>query len=387
MRRRRCAGLLLAALVAGCGDAAPHAAPPATVANPRREADLTTVTLTAEAEGRLGITTAPAEQRDVARVREVGGEIVAPPGSALMVLAPFAGTVEAPSGGAIPGAGAVVEQGASIARLVLLPSDPNLGRAQEEVDIAAARLQVASARAERARALRERSLISAADAEDAAAAEVEAQAAVRAAEQRLRILFGTARGDTTASALVLRAPRRGVVRQVNVAAGQTVAASAPLFEIVSLDPAWVRVPLYAGDVRDVAPGAAVTVRDAAGSGPAAVARPIAGPPTADAAAASVDLWFELPGAAWRPGQRVLVHLALRRREARLVVPWSAVVFDASGGAWVYERREPHVYVRRRVDIAWVAGDLAVLRMGPAAGTAVVTAGAAELFGTEFGGGK
>ena len=42
------------------------------------------------------------------------------------------------------------------------------------------------------------------------------------------------------------------------------------------------------------------------------------------------------------------------------------------------------FVRRRVELARVVEDLAVLRRGPPAGTSVVTVGAAELFGTEFG---
>jgi hypothetical protein len=46
-----------------------------------------------------------------------------------------------------------------------------------------------------------------------------------------------------------------------------------------------------------------------------------------------------------------------------------------------------VFVRHRVEIADVVADAAVLRQGPAPGTRVVTVGAAELFGTEFGAGK
>jgi len=66
------------------------------------------------------------------------------------------------------------------------------------------------------------------------------------------------------------------------------------------------------------------------------------------------------------------------------VPWSAVVFDIHGGTWVYERTGDRSYARRRVVVRYVAGDAAVLESGPPPGTAVVTAGAAELFGTETG---
>ena len=54
---------------------------------------------------------------------------------------------------------------------------------------------------------------------------------------------------------------------------------------------------------------------------------------------------------------------------------------------MYVVREPRVYVRQRVVVADITGSLAVLSQGPAAGARVVTDGAAELFGVEFGAGK
>ena len=51
---------------------------------------------------------------------------------------------------------------------------------------------------------------------------------------------------------------------------------------------------------------------------------------------------------------------------------------------MYENPSAHVYVRRRVEVSHVIGDLAVLARGPAEGTVVVVIGAAELFGAEFG---
>ena len=68
---------------------------------------------------------------------------------------------------------------------------------------------------------------------------------------------------------------------------------------------------------------------------------------------------------------------------REVVPYAAVLYDARGDTWVYTSPEPLVFVRHRITIEYIAGDLAVLADGPPVGTAVVTVGAAELFGTEF----
>jgi hypothetical protein len=68
---------------------------------------------------------------------------------------------------------------------------------------------------------------------------------------------------------------------------------------------------------------------------------------------------------------------------RKVVPYAAVLYDTHGDTWVYTSPEPLVFVRHRITIDRIAGDLAILADGPPAGTAVVTVGAAELFGTEF----
>jgi hypothetical protein len=71
----------------------------------------------------------------------------------------------------------------------------------------------------------------------------------------------------------------------------------------------------------------------------------------------------------------------------VTVPLTALLVDHSGGTWVYQRLDSLSFARRRVEVARVAGDRAVIIRGITAGSLVVTAGAAELFGTEFGAGK
>jgi hypothetical protein len=72
-----------------------------------------------------------------------------------------------------------------------------------------------------------------------------------------------------------------------------------------------------------------------------------------------------------------------RGAKRKVVPYAAVLYDARGETWVYTSPEPLVFVRHRIRVDYIDRDRAVLSEGPAAGTAVVTVGAAELFGAEF----
>ncbi|MGW3612091.1 hypothetical protein ACWD6N_19725 [Micromonospora sp. NPDC005163] len=73
-----------------------------------------------------------------------------------------------------------------------------------------------------------------------------------------------------------------------------------------------------------------------------------------------------------------------------VVPYSAVLYDPTGLAWVYTVPQPLTYVREKVVVATVGGaggTDAFLAQAPPAGTAIVTIGVIELWGAELGVGK
>jgi len=72
-----------------------------------------------------------------------------------------------------------------------------------------------------------------------------------------------------------------------------------------------------------------------------------------------------------------------RAGTRTVIPYSAVVYDTNGSTWTYVNTAARTYVRQPIKITAIRGHTAVLSGGPAAGAAVVTAGAPELLGTEF----
>ncbi len=78
---------------------------------------------------------------------------------------------------------------------------------------------------------------------------------------------------------------------------------------------------------------------------------------------------------------------MQGEQTGLVVPSAAIMYDIYGGAWVYVAVGERAFQRRRVLIRFSDGDRAVLAEGPAPGADVVVAGAAELYGAEFGAGK
>jgi len=67
-----------------------------------------------------------------------------------------------------------------------------------------------------------------------------------------------------------------------------------------------------------------------------------------------------------------------------IIPHAAVFYGLNGETWTYTSPEPLTFVREPITVRAIDGDTAYLSAGPAAGTAVVTVGAAELFGVESG---
>lgn len=97
-----------------------------------------------------------------------------------------------------------------------------------------------------------------------------------------------------------------------------------------------------------------------------------------------------PAAARRVGIRTAtvdeVRIPVRHGGDRVreTIPYSAVLYSADGKTFAYRRERRLVYVRTPITVTDIRGDRAVLASGPPVGTAVVTVGAPELYGTEFG---
>lgn len=75
--------------------------------------------------------------------------------------------------------------------------------------------------------------------------------------------------------------------------------------------------------------------------------------------------------------------AVEAVEGKLQVPYSALIYDANGGTWVYTNPEPLVFVRAPVAVERIEAPTVKLTSGPQPGTKIVTVGAAELLGAEL----
>lgn len=371
---RACCGILI--LLVACRPAAAPPPPAKAAAVVAKDGELLTLTLTPEAEQRLGIKIVETELRKTAMIRSLGGETGVPPGRDVTVSAALAGTL----GGNPPGAGTRVTKDQTIFLLTpLLAAESRASIAAAQADAEAARatalLQLEAGKTALARA--ERLLKDQAgsqrSAEEAKVQLNVAEAALRAAETR-REVWRSGLG-----AIPIAAPFNGVLRRILVAPGQQVAGGAPLFEVADMERLWIRVPVHVGDLAGIDGSKELFIEGLK-------ARPVAAPPAADPLASTVDLVYEVEnqGSVLRPGQKVMVPMPLRAEEESLSLPWSAVITDIHGGTWVYESLAERKYTRLRIQVRHVAEGRALLIGGPKAGAKIVAQGAAELYGTEFG---
>ncbi len=251
------------AIGAGCqgGGAAPASKPagaaaaPAKVEGAPKEADLSTVTLTPEAEARLAVAVAPVERKPMPRTALYAGEVTIPSGRLTAVTAPFVGTIQPPpGGGTIPEPGATVKKGQPllVLQVVLTPeaharSRPNSptpkGRSSRREQ-----LKIAKEQLDRAEGLVRNRDVPPAALVDAKAQYELAQTNLRNAETNRDALVKVT-GDINSGALnqTIAAPADGTLQNVHVQAGQMVAAGVALFELAGLDPVWVKVPVFVGD--------------------------------------------------------------------------------------------------------------------------------------------
>ena len=117
--------------------------------------------------------------------------------------------------------------------------------AARDAAAAEAELTLATQRAQRLERLLADGAASARAVEEARAQQKVAEANAAAARARAKEIGSSPSG--TGVGITVRSPIAGVVQSVAAAPGQTVAASAPLFEMVQTDALWVRVPLFVGD--------------------------------------------------------------------------------------------------------------------------------------------
>jgi len=308
------------------------------------------------------------------------------------------GLIKPPAGGLLPEPGVEVKKDQPICVLVPILSPearaqmaPLLIQADGQVKQAKEQLQIAKTNLDRAENAFGQKLVGTAAVVDAKAQYDLMQTNLRVAESLKETLTNIAAdaANGKSSLQAISSPASGILQNIHAQAGQVVAAGAALFEVAELNPLWVKVPMFVGDKKKLAsdkPAEISGLGEAPGAAGSRPGMPVAAPPQADPINANLHVFYQIENkdGAYRPGERVAVVLPMKGEAESLIAPRASLIRDIYGSAWVYEKVGEHSYARRRVQVDRVIGDMAVLTTGPAVGAKVVTDGAAEIYGTEFG---
>lgn len=197
----------------------------------------------------------------------------------------------------------------------------------------------------------------------------------------------------------VKAPQDGKILQLHVGEGQYVSVAAPLVSIIDLNPVWIRVPVPEYDYKSVSdylasnPKADIEIKNDNGKTPFLQARSTGRVAQIDPIKHTADFWYELlptkEANAFVKDQMVTVLVPISTTKEAKVIPYSAIVFDAHGHAWIYLERTTdkdakHRFERRPVELVSAAQkDDVVIRANLASGDRIVISGAAALFSRDF----
>jgi Cu(I)/Ag(I) efflux system membrane fusion protein len=202
-----------------------------------------------------------------------------------------------------------------------------------------------------------------------------------AARQRL-VLLGMSeaeiaeveRGGAVKSRFTLRSPIAGVIAELGVREGMTVAAGAPLFRIVDLSTVWVYAEVPEAQAGWLTPGAPVDVRV-----PAWPEQPFKGRvgtilPEVNATTRTVRARVEVanPGARLKPGMFANLSISAARGKEVVLVPSEAVI--RTGERNVVVVADGKRYLPVEVQVGRELGGRSEILKGLTAGTRVVASG-------------
>jgi hypothetical protein len=74
---------------------------------------------------------------------------------------------------------------------------------------------------------------------------------------------------------------------------------------------------------------------------------------------------------------------VRQRGRHRIVPYTALIYDGAGKAYVYTSPRPRTFLRAEVQVGRIQSERVLLVDGPPAGSDVVTVGAAQVYGAEL----
>lgn len=371
-----------------------------------------------EQQWRVGLITAPAENRELVERLVAPGRVIVPSGSAAIVSSPVTGKAVPPEGKGFPRVGDKVEQGqvlalvepsvtgadavqlvANHAQLQTLDADLAVKQLEIETKVRTAELALKRAQEtlDRRRRLTQegitpgKELLTAEHEARLAEAELDGLRQVVQPYVDARDRLATVLGRMKASGdvgdrrddmrVTLQSPLSGTIVEADVTSGELINNSRKLFYVVDLDTLWIEANVSEYDLARVrqAPGASYRlaaypdriVPILGGGGRLVDVGAVVDPDTR-----TVPIRYEVPNAdgTLRVGMFADLLVETSRRQTSLAVPKEAVV-DEGGEVVVYLQRGGETFERRRVDVGIRDANQVEIRDGLAAGDRVATKGA------------
>jgi cobalt-zinc-cadmium efflux system membrane fusion protein len=283
----------------------------------------------------------------------------------------------------------------------------NAQQAQADVEIAQAQLQsaraalqsaearlnaareaytIAQQQAERAEQIFRGQYLTSKEVADAEAAYRQAQLALEAALDELRLLGGKPDGGHK---LVITAPFDGRIADLQVTVGETVTPDKPMFRIVNTDAVWATFDLYSEDLPYVRVGQKLrfTTDSVPGRVFEATVQLIMPEADANSRVVKVRCAVSNPDPKLKPGVFLQAELPIVLERNALIVPAEAVqTIEGKPYLFVATGRDGE-FALRPVQLGQTVNNSVVVRRGVQFGERVVTRNASLLTGALFGGGE
>jgi len=337
-----------------------------------------TIPFLKEQQWTLDFATEIAAERELRESLRVSGEVRPRSGGEAEVTAPISGRMA--SSTALPVVGQTVSQGQPLASLIPptpAPADlPSL-----ELALAEAITELDLARADRARAERlvEVGAVPGLRLHRAQAAEAQAGARLKAAQDRLSQYKSTREADGVPgneSLFLVRSPISGVVTNVLATNGKTVEQGETLLHIVAVDRVYVVASVPETEVHRITELTGAEIELPGAARPIPVRRLVSVSQWIDPASRTLSVIYEADNSERRfsIGQALSVRLFLSQVSKVLAVPEGAII-DDGGRPVVFVHLEGESFARRPVRLgAQASGSVQILE-GVRTGERVVTRGA------------
>lgn len=256
---------------------------------------------------------------------------------------------------------------------------PEVGQTRAEEHEAGALLAIAQENYAREQRLEQAGISSRKELLDAQAELRRAEAALRSARERLRVL-GAGRGE--GSQFAITAPFAGVVVQRDASRGEMAAPSDQLFTVADLSRVWIELDIFERDLSRVARGQPVTVTTTAYPGQSFPGRIVYIGQVLDTATRTADARVEVPNedGMLKPGMFATARIQVGGGGAPVAVVPEAAVQELEGRQVVFVPGDrPGEFRAQPVEVGEPADSgRVVVRAGLKAGDRVVASGAFAL---------